>query len=107
MNWNRVIHTIGMSLQTSGQKRAAYLKKHKIDNSYGIDNTALSFYADNFDMDLLTPSDEYVFTIKQTDWDKIYKKQMDILALDLLRLQILQQFLYLAIGHRYYWDNLN
>ena len=56
-----------------------YLKKHKINSSYGIDNTALSFYADNFDMDLLTPSDEYVFTIKQTDWDKIYKKQMDII----------------------------
>ena len=56
-----------------------YLKKHKIDNSYGIDNVALTFYSDNFDMDLLTPSDEYVFTIKQTDWDKIYKKQMDII----------------------------
>ena len=56
-----------------------YLKKHKIDNSYGIDNIALTFYTDNFDMDLLTPSNEYVFTIKQTDWDKIYKKQMDII----------------------------
>ena len=56
-----------------------YLKKHKIDSSYGIDNTALEFYANNFDMDLLTPSSEYVFTIKQTDWDKIYKKQMDII----------------------------
>jgi DNA polymerase-3 subunit alpha len=56
-----------------------YLKKHKVDSSYGIDNTALEFYANNFDMDLLTPSGEYVFTIKQTDWDKIYKKQMDII----------------------------
>ena len=56
-----------------------YLKKHKVNTSYGIDNTALDFYANNFDMDLLTPSSEYVFTIKQTDWDKIYKKQMDII----------------------------
>ena len=56
-----------------------YLKKHKVDSSYGIDNTALEFYANNFDMDLLTPSSEYVFTIKQTDWDKIYKKQMDMI----------------------------
>lgn len=57
-----------------------YLKKHKIDSSYGLDNTALTFYSNNFDMDLLTPaSNEYVFTIKQTDWDKIYKKQMDII----------------------------
>ena len=31
-------------------------------------------------MDLLTPAaGEYIFTIKQTDWDKIYKKQMDII----------------------------
>ena len=56
-----------------------YLKKHKINTSYGLDNIALSFYSNHFDLDLLTPSDEYVFTIKQTDWDKIYKKQMDII----------------------------
>ena len=51
----------------------------KIDNSYGLDNIALSFYSENFDMDLLSTSNDYVFTIKQTDWDKIYKKQMDII----------------------------
>ena len=56
-----------------------YLKKNKIDNSYGLDNIALSFYSENFDMDLLSTSSDYVFTIKQTDWDKIYKKQMDII----------------------------
>ena len=56
-----------------------YLKKNKIDNSYGLDNIALSFYSENFNMDLLSTSSDYVFTIKQTDWDKIYKKQMDII----------------------------
>ena len=58
-----------------------YLKKNKFGNSYGLDNIALGFYSNNFDMDLLTPSDntEYIFQIKQTDWDKIYKKQMDII----------------------------
>ena len=56
-----------------------YLKKHKIDNLYGLDNIALTFYSNNFDMDLLSTSTDYVFTIKQTDWDKIYKKQMDII----------------------------
>ena len=57
-----------------------YLKKHKVDTSYGLDNVALDFYSNHFDMDLLTPaSNEYVFTIKQSDWDKIYKKQMDII----------------------------
>ena len=57
-----------------------YLKKHKIDSFYGIDNIALNFFSKNFDMDLLTPAQgSYIFTIKQTDWDKIYKKQMDII----------------------------
>ena len=54
-----------------------YLKKMKFDNYYGIDNIALNFYSNNFDMDLLVPDSNYVFKIKQTDWDKIYKKQMD------------------------------
>ncbi len=57
-----------------------YLKKFKVDNYYGLNNIALNFYSNNFDMDLLTPADnEFVFLIKQTDWDKIYKKQMDII----------------------------
>ena len=31
-------------------------------------------------MDLLSPAEnEFIFLIKQTDWDKIYKKQMDII----------------------------
>ena len=57
-----------------------YLKKHKEGTLYGLDNIALNFFSNHFDMDLLTPaSGEYIFTIKQTDWDKIYKKQMDII----------------------------
>ena len=30
MNWYRIIHTVGMCLHGSGQKRARYLKKHNI-----------------------------------------------------------------------------
>ena len=58
-----------------------YLKKMKFGTSYGLDDIALGFYSYNFDMDLLQPSSEqnYIFQIKQTDWDKIYKKQMDII----------------------------
>ena len=57
-----------------------YLKKFKIDSSYGLNEVALGFYSNNFDMDKLTPtSGEYLFTIRQTEWDKIYKKQMDII----------------------------
>ena len=54
-----------------------YLKKMKFDIYYGIDNIALNFFSNNFDMDLLIPDSNYIFKIKQTDWDKIYKKQMD------------------------------
>ena len=57
-----------------------YLKKFKIGNSYGLDDIALGFYSYNFDMDLLIPTTgQFIFTIKQTDWDKIYKKHMDII----------------------------
>jgi len=57
-----------------------YLKKFKVDNYYGLNNIALNFYSNNFDMDLLIPvENEFIFLIKQTDWDKIYKKQMDII----------------------------
>ena len=56
-----------------------YLKKMKFDSYYGLDNIALNFFSNNFDMDLLTPDSNYIFKIKQTDWDKIYKKQMDII----------------------------
>ena len=57
-----------------------YLKKFKTGTLYGLDNIALNFYSQHFDMDLLnSASGEYIFTIKQTDWDKIYKKQMDII----------------------------
>lgn len=56
-----------------------YLKKFKIENYYGINEIALNFYSEYFDMDLLSPAENYIFKIKQTDWDKIYKKQMDII----------------------------
>ena len=55
-----------------------YLKKFKIDSYYGLNEIAFKFYNNNFDLDLLIPGEnEFVFLIKQTDWDKIYKKQMD------------------------------
>ena len=58
-----------------------YLKKFKEETYYLMDNIAFSFYENNFDLDLLVLDDltESGFKIKQTDWDKIYKKQMDII----------------------------
>lgn len=55
-----------------------YLKKHKVGSFYGLNEIALRFYEANFDMDLLKPTkDEYEFYILQTEWDKIYQKNMD------------------------------
>lgn len=59
-----------------------YLKKLKEDsNYYGLDNIAFEFYSNNFDMDLLEPSEiaESHFKIKQTKWDNIYQHHMDII----------------------------
>ena len=58
-----------------------YLKKFKEETYYLMNNIAFGFYEKNFDLDLLVLDDltESGFKIKQTDWDKIYKKQMDII----------------------------
>ena len=59
-----------------------YLKKMKIGTLYyGLDNIAFSFMEQNFDIDKLEPDDftESRFKIKQSVWDNIYKKQMDII----------------------------
>lgn len=58
-----------------------YLKKFKEEDYYLMNNIAFGFYEKNFDLDLLVLDDlaESGFKIKQTAWDKIYKKQMDII----------------------------
>ena len=58
-----------------------YIKRFKMSQPYySIDNVAYRFLETYFDVDDLIP-DEYAesgFRIKQEIWDKIYKKQMDI-----------------------------
>ena len=58
-----------------------YIKKFKWNNYYLIDEIAFYFYEQNFNMDKLVPSTNPTanFMIKQTDWDKIYKTQQDII----------------------------
>ena len=59
-----------------------YLKKMKLDATYyGLDNIALNFFDKHFDVDDLYPTDktESDLMIKQTVWDKIYQKHMDII----------------------------
>lgn len=58
-----------------------YLKKFKWNNYYLIDEIALGFYEQHFDMDKLYSSTngDADFMIKQTDWDSIYQHHMDII----------------------------
>lgn len=59
-----------------------YIKKQKLDTTYyGIDNIGLTFYERFFDIDDLESSAETEsgFKVRQTTWDRIYKKQMDII----------------------------
>lgn len=59
-----------------------YIKKMKLDGTYyGVDSIAFSFLEKNFDIDMLSPSDETEsgFKMSQVKWDNIYKKQMDII----------------------------
>ena len=58
-----------------------YLKKNKLDDIYyNIDNIALNFLDKYFTLDLLIPGDtETGFKLKQSTWEIVYKKQMDII----------------------------
>ena len=55
-----------------------YLKKNKDGIYYNFDDIAFDFYSKYFDIDILDTKDtDSGFAIKQTVWDKIYKKRMD------------------------------
>ena len=60
-----------------------YIKRFKSDAVpyYGLDNIAYKFLETYFDVDQLVPEQctESGFKIKQSTWDTIYKKQMDII----------------------------
>ena len=53
-----------------------YLKKFKDGDYYILNDIALNFYEQYYDMDNLYPIDNNM-KIKQVVWDKIYKKEMD------------------------------
>lgn len=53
-----------------------YLKKFKDEDYYLVDDIALDFLDKNYSIDELYPT-ENGMKIKQTTWDKIYKKEMD------------------------------
>ena len=45
---------------------------------YYLDETATKFYNENYDIDDLEPFNEKYFKLEQTKWDKVYKKEMDV-----------------------------
>lgn len=58
-----------------------YIKQFSDSTTYHLDNIAMKFYSEHFDMDLLSEVKvnalESYSTIKQTVWDNIYKKAMN------------------------------
>lgn len=58
-----------------------YIKKFKHETYYLLDNIAMHFFEEHFDMDKLktTELSESGFMIQQTIWDNIYQNNMDII----------------------------
>ena len=58
-----------------------YIKKFKHETYYLLDNIAMHFFEEHFDMDKLktTELSESGFMIQQTIWDNIYQSNMDII----------------------------
>ena len=55
-----------------------YLKKFKEGTYYNLDNNAVRFYSQNFDLDDCEPGDgDFDFKIRQTLWDKQYKESQN------------------------------
>lgn len=57
-----------------------HIKKIKDSLVYFLDEAAIKFYEQNYDMDLVKFDDRAAAYIEKTIWDKIYKKGMKILS---------------------------
>ena len=60
-----------------------YLKNFKELNNYTLDERALAFYEKKYDMDLVKQNEKGDFVIGQATWDKIYKKEMELIKEEL------------------------
>ena len=60
-----------------------YLKNFKDLNNYILDERAMNFYEKKYDMDFIKQDDKGNFVITQTTWDKIYKKEMEVVKEEL------------------------
>lgn len=78
-----------------------FLKKNKFEDYYILDDYSQEYFNSNFNADLLTFVDGNC-CIKQKEWDKIYKKQMDGIRPFLAKPETLQQLNHNLIGDL--WD---
>ena len=88
-----------------------YLKNFKKDIYYMFDERAMAFYEKLFDTDLLSQDENGQFRIKQLDWDKIYKKQMNGIKEELKTnpkiLENLNEKLFAAVWDKYASGNIS
>jgi DNA polymerase-3 subunit alpha len=81
-NFNGLIQRNLIPEEIDFQKRVYIFNKYLKDNKkvgkyYVFDDACIRFYSQFFDMDNLDVINGYT-CILQTDWDKIYKKEMDV-----------------------------
>ena len=108
-NFNGLIQRNLIPAELDFQKRVfnfnKYLKTKKVGQYYIFDEVCQNFYNNNFDTDKINIING-VTCILQTDWDKIYKKEMDV-ARDWLKdnqekaLKELNQALFLEQWNKY------
>ncbi len=66
-----------LKFQASVYNFSLYLKNHKQKGGFELDSKAFEFYERYFDVDLLQTIEGKIF-LEEKDWDKIYKKQMEV-----------------------------
>jgi len=88
-----------------------YLKNFKDSVNYVLDERALTFYEKKYDMDLIKQNEKGEFVIGQTTWDKIYKKEMEPVKVEIKEnpaiLEDLNNKLFEEIWNKYASGNIS
>jgi len=88
-----------------------YLKNFKDSVNYVLDERALTFYEKKYDMDLINKNEKGEFVIGQTSWDKIYKKEMEPVKVEIKEnpaiLEDLNNKLFEEIWNKYASGNIS
>ena len=88
-----------------------YLKKNKVGEVYyNLDKKAYSFYEQNYNVDILENIEDNIY-IQQKSWDKIYKKEMEVvksyIAAHPELLDNLNNILYQEVWDKYALGNIS